>query len=302
MDHGEARLVLTGAQMSDCRRREAAVRLLAEQRIATLAPATALSVRVGLGHALAGISAFCTPSTDEARAMSDDAVERGLFPSDAGVRAPQALAWLSLADERLARSPGGLLRGLTSLGTTHTEALAERWVSRPTVFDVLRETTRTEGSPSLGLHDLLLGIAETRAARLSGGGQAWSIPWPSRPRRLAAPTAVEPLGMAVVEVRTEGAPDAARLRVEVEWEEHALFRAVAVKLARSGTIVGTTPMAALRKQGGAQRTLEDLSGVASVRIVLVNLGDPAPTFDFHSLGREPHGYLVTVADASPADQ
>jgi hypothetical protein len=86
------------------------------------------------------------------------------------------------------------------------------------------------------------------------------------------------------------------LRVEIEWEEHALFRWAFVKLDASGRELGRVVIPTTERATEAHMTLVDLDGVDRILLVGVNVGDPAYAFDPDDEVWEPHGWLVTVAE------
>ena len=104
-----------------------------------------------------------------------------------------------------------------------------------------------------------------------------------------------PTGSSYVVIHREGAKPGARLRVEIVWEEHALFRWAFVKLDREGHEIGRVPIAAKERATEAQMTLVDLDGVDRVLLVGTNVGDPAYAFDPDEAAWEPHSWLLTVA-------
>jgi len=124
----------------------------------------------------------------------------------------------------------------------------------------------------------------------------WDLPWPDRPRRIAPRAPVMPTGASYVVVRCAGARPGARLRVEIDWEEHALFRWTLVKQNAQGRELGRVPIATTDRATTAGMTLVGLDGVDRVLLVGVNAGDPAYAFDPDEEVWEPHGWLVTLAE------
>jgi hypothetical protein len=222
-----------------------------------------------------------------------------------------SLVWWRL-DWAYARAPGGLVLATWALAPTMTPVGARRWAHEPDVFDVLRASFKDRLSTGSTIHDLFLDVAIARAFMGSADdglhapetrslGDAarvpldWDLPWPSAPKRVAPRIPVAPSGASYLVIRREGAPPGARLRVEIAWEEHALFRWALVKLDGRGRELGRVPIPAKERATEAQMTLVDLDGVDRILLVGVNAGDPAYAFDPDEAVWEPHGWLVTVA-------
>lgn len=222
-----------------------------------------------------------------------------------------ALVWWRL-DWAYARAPGGLVLATWALAPTTTPLGARRWSHEPDVFDVLRASFKDRLSTGSTIHDLFLDVAVARAFMGAADdglhapetrsiGEAarvpldWDLPWPTTPKRVAPRTPVAPSGASYLVIRRQGAPPGARLRVEIAWEEHALFRWALVKLDGAGRELGRVPIAAKERATEAQMTLVDLDGVDRILLVGANVGDPAYAFDPDEVVWEPHGWLVTVA-------
>jgi hypothetical protein len=216
-------------------------------------------------------------------------------------------------DWAFGRSPGGLVSASWALHPTMTPLGKARWYSEPDTFDVLRTTFKGAMSTGGTVHDLWLDFGVARAflgsaddgihlPELRSLGDAarvpidWDIPWPARPRRLAARTPVHPTGAGYLVIHHDGARPGARLRVEVEWEEHALFRWALVKLDAGGRELGRVVIPTTERATQAQMTLVDLDGVDRIMLVGVNVGDPAYGFDPDDEVWEPHGWIVTLAE------
>lgn len=222
-----------------------------------------------------------------------------------------ALVWWRL-DWAYARAPAGLVLASWALAPTTTPIGARRWAHEPDTFDVLRESFKDRLSTGSTLADLLLDVAVARAFMGSADdglhapetrplGDAarvpldWDLPWPAQPKRVAPRVPVAPTGASYLVVRRAGAPPGSRLRVEIAWEEHALFRWALVKLDAAGRELGRVPIPTRERATEAQMTLVDLDRVDRVLLVGVNAGDPAYAFDPDEVVWEPHGWLVTVA-------
>lgn len=220
--------------------------------------------------------------------------------------------WARL-DWAFGRSPGSIVPASWALHPTMTPIGALRWVNEPDTFDVLRMTFKGALSSGSTVHDLWLdfGVARSFLGSADDGfhlpelrtlGDAarvpidWEIPWPTKARRLAQRAPTYPTGASYLVIRHANAKPGARLRAEIEWEEHALFRWAFVKLDASGRELGRVVIPTTERATQAQMTLVDLDAVDRVMLVGVNVGDPAYAFDPDDDVWEPHGWLVTVAE------
>lgn len=212
-----------------------------------------------------------------------------------------AFLFWSYVDRRFSRSPFGIVRALWALGPTTTPLGSARWNDEPDAFDILRTTFKDVLFTGSKLADLLLDAAVDRA-RLGPGGDDvtpatfdWDVPWPSSPRRFAPRAPVEPTGSSYVSIRRDGAPEDANLRVEITWEEHALFRWALVKIDENGAEIGRVVIPTTERATSAQLTLTNFGKAKRVLLVGVNVGDPAYAFDPNDEVWEPHGWLATLA-------
>jgi len=220
-------------------------------------------------------------------------------------------AWL---DDTFGTTPGGFPVALLALTPTKSQTVAARFEAEPDAFDVLRASMKDALSTGSSFEDVLLAFAVARSFFGSADDgihlfesrpllanalvrKDWQIPWPSTPRRLSSPYALSPTGSSLVVVDTRDAPKGARLRVEIEWEEHAKMRWSAVKVDREGRKRAAIPIAAYDKAVEAQGTLTELDGVAWVYVVGVAVGEPFVPIDPDDGSWEPHGYLLTLAEA-----
>jgi len=310
----------------------AVARAIARAALLRSAPATSEAVARGQTEYLAELVAPCSlafraVAVSAFQSMPDRAVSdaRAFEPApsaedDAPVvrdRASRAFAdgtavfWRRV-DWAYGAKPGAVIMASWALSTTRTDVGSARWHDEPDAFDVLRESFKGALSTGSTLGDLLLDVAVARAfvgsaddglhvpelRTLGDAGRVpldWDLPWPATPRRLAPRAPVAPTGASYITIRLAGAPRGARLRVELSWEEHALFRWALVKLDASGRELGRVPIAARERATEAQMTLVDLEGVDRVLLVGTNVGDPAYRFDPDDEVWEPHGFLVTLA-------
>jgi hypothetical protein len=226
-----------------------------------------------------------------------------------------ALFWGRI-DWAYGRGPGSIITASWALAPTMTDVGAKRWHDEPDAFDVLRVSFKGALSTGSTIHDLLLDTSiarafmgsaedglhqpETRtlgdAARVSVD---WDLPWPKEPKRLAPRAPVHPTGASYLVVHRAGAPPGARLRVEIVWEEHALFRWAFVKLDANGRELGRVVIPTRERATEAQMTLVDLDSADRIMLVGVNVGDPSYRFDPDDEVWEPHGWLVTIAEEKP---
>jgi len=251
-------------------------------------------------------------ATESGRGPEDAELDAGTLASSSARFAEGAALFWRRIDWAYGARPGALVMASWALSPTRTDVGASRWHDEPDAFDVLRESFKGALFTGSTLHDLVLDVAVARAFAGSADdglhlpetrtlGDAarvtvdWDLPWPSKPRRLAPRAPVAPTGASYVVVRHAGAPPGARLRVEIEWEEHALFRWAFVKLDASGRELGRVPIPTRERAREAQMTLVDLDGVDRVLLVGANVGDPAYRFDPDDEVWEPHGWLVTIA-------
>jgi hypothetical protein len=223
-----------------------------------------------------------------------------------------ASAFYDWLDETRGIAPGAVLRALWALSATSTSAGQPEWHNEPDTFDVLSATFADPNAPRLGYDALLLDFAVARAvpvaenirpwpsgkalARVAPVSADWDLPWPAQPRAVLPRRVIEPTGVGLVRVRTQGRRDNARLRVELLWEEHARLRVALVRVGPNGAFLGRNDLpVAHRKDTQAQMTLVNLEGAESVFVVLMNAGDTAFTFDPDDEAWEGHGYMLTLA-------
>jgi len=254
------------------------------------------------------------------RAVCDArAFEVGTSPDDARSASRASDAFMEGAalfwgriDWAFGRAPASIVMASWALAPTMTDVGAKRWHDEPDAFDVLRVSFKNALSTGSTLDDLLLDSAIARAfmgssddslhqlpTRTLGDGARvpfdWDLPWPVKPKRVAPRAAVYPSGASYLVIHRGGAPPGSRLRVEIAWEEHALFRWAFVKLDARGRELGRVAIPTRERATEAQMTLVDLDGVDRIMLVGVNAGDPSYRFDPDDEVWEPHGWLVTLA-------
>lgn len=221
-----------------------------------------------------------------------------------------AMAFWARLDWAFGRSPGRIVTASWALHPTMTPVGAARWWNEPDTIDVLRVTFKGAFTVISTVDDLWLdfGVARAFLGAADDGAHApelrtlgegarvpldWDISWPEKPRRLAQKIPVAPLGASYLSIKAR--PDK-RLRVEIEWEDHSLFRWAFVKVDATGRELGRIPIPIRDRATEAQMTLVDLAGVDHVLLVGVNVGDPAYAFDPDDAVWEPHGWVVTLAE------
>jgi hypothetical protein len=222
-----------------------------------------------------------------------------------------ALFWGRI-DWAFGRAPASIVMASWALAPTTTEVGAKRWHDEPDAFDVLRVSFKNALSTGSTLDDLLLDAAVARAfmgasddglhqlpTRTLGDGARvpfdWELPWPTKPKRVAPRASVYPSGASYLMIHRDGAAKGSRLRVEIAWEEHALFRWAFVKLDARGRELGRVPIPTRERATETQMTLVDLDNVDRILLVGVNAGDPSYRFDPDDEIWEPHAWLVTLA-------
>lgn len=332
VDRAGAFTVLDADVPSGCALDQLVARAIARASLYRVAPAIDEATATAQTTYLAGLVAPCfdAPQRDAARTFQAHP-ERAVTSAHAGDDAAVAWSWRprltrgsrlfaegaslfwARIDGAFGRAPGGIVRATWALAPTMTPLGAPRWNDEPDPFDVLRVSFDGALSSGSKLADLLLDVAVARAFMGSAddgrhapetralGDDArvaldWELPWPKAPRRIAPRAPVEPTGSSYVVIRRSGARPDARLRVEITWEEHALFRWVIVKRDARGADIGRVPIPTTERATDAQLTLADLGDAESLLLVGVNAGDPAYTFDPDDEVWEPHGWLLTVAE------
>ncbi|MDB4940767.1 MAG: hypothetical protein JWP97_301 [Labilithrix sp.] len=263
--------------------------------------------------------AFAAPAVAAFQQHPERAVcdARGADPAaqDAAFQAGAALFWRRI-DWAYGRGPGSMIMASWALAPTRTDVPSFRWHDEPDVFDVLRVSFKGALGTGSTLDDLLLDTAVARAflgaaedglhapeTRALGEAASitpdWDLPWPTSPRRVAPRAPVAPTGMSVLRIAHAGAAPDARLRVEIAWEEHALFRWALVRVDAQGHELGRVAVPTRQRATETQMTLVDLAGVDHVLLVGTNVGDPSYRFDPDDEAWEPHGWLVTLAEERP---
>lgn len=309
---------LVDGRLDGCMRDLEIARQLARAIGARMAPSTDEgSARGGAGY-LARLAVPCAigmiDGVDVAQAHSERTLV-ATMPLEAPrfvrpVADGSALFWWWL-DDAFGRIPGGMVAATWALTATRTPAGENRWAGEPDGWDVLRHTFKGALTTGSTLDDLLVDFAVARAqagdladdqhfvesTTLGAAARVaidWDIPWPAAPRRLASPRALGPMGASYVRVSRAGAPPGSRLRVELEWENHARMRWVAVRLGPDGRERSRVLVGSHDRTTEANLSLAELDAADAVLLVGVNCGDWKP-FDPDDRDWQPHGWLLTVA-------
>jgi hypothetical protein len=330
IDRARAFTVLDANVRAGCRLDALVAREIARADLARVAPGTAEGIARAQTTYLAQLMVPCAfgleadaaevfQSRPERSVCDARAFEVGTTPDEArtATRASDAfmegaaLFWGRI-DWAFGRAPASIVMASWALAPTMTDVGSKRWHDEPDAFDVLRVSFKGALSTGSTLDDLLLDSAVARAfmgsaddglhqmpTRTLGDGARvpldWDLPWPTKPKRVAPRAAVYPGGASYLVIHRGAAPPGARLRVEVAWEEHALFRWAFVKLDAQGRELGRVPIPTRERATEAQMTLVDLDGVDRIMLVGVNAGDPSYRFDPDDEIWEPHAWLVTLA-------
>ncbi len=332
VDRAGAFTVLDADVPSGCALDQLTARAIARASLYRVAPATDEATALAQTTYLASLVAPCfdAPQRDAVRTFQKHP-ERAVTSLHAGDVAPVAPTWRprltrenllhaegaslfwARIDGAFGRAPGGIVRAAWALSPTMTPLGAPRWDDEPDAFDVLRVSFDGALSHGSKLADLFLDVAVARAFMGSADDGAhavetrgfgddarialdWDLPWPTTPRRVAPRAPVEPTGASYVVIRRNGARPDARLRVEITWEEHALFRWAIVKRDARGAEIGRVVIPTTERATDAQWTLADFGGAESLLLVGINAGDPAYAFDPDDDVWEPHGWLLTIAE------
>jgi hypothetical protein len=299
-DRGAAFALVDGRLGPGCALDVAVTRAIAEAIRVGASPATDAGSARAEVEVIARLASPCGLPRDVADDAGADAADFQRHPertlidpsSDSFDRGASAFfAWL---DAAFAREPAGLLGALWSLAPTKTPADAWRWSPTPTGLDVLRVSLQRPAPAGNPLEDLWVRFATERALAPPPVRDAWHIPWPDRPRRLASPEPVSPTGASYVVVDHTGAPPGAKLRVEAEWEDYGRMRWVILKIDASGAVIATLPVTSLDRATHTSMTVESLDGVDRLVVVGVNVGSTEHPFDPDQGEWEPHGWLLTL--------
>ncbi len=271
----------------------AVARAVARGALWRAAPATDEGTARAEAEMLARLATACSTPDDDSAFQSQP--ERTLVdPASASFDRGASLffEWL---DARFGRQPGALIAGLPALTPTRTPPDAARWSADPNAFDVLRVSLKDALWAGSTLDDVFVRFAVDRYLTLSPAPRpAWQIPWPSTARRLASPVPPAPTGASYILVSREGAPAAAKLRVEAQWEDYGRMRWAVVKMDAAGKALAQMVVPSLDRGTTASLTVEGLEAAQGVLVVGVNVGSTEHPFHPAQTEWEPHGWLLTL--------
>lgn len=167
------------------------------------------------------------------------------------------------------------------------------------VFAVLRENTKdaffsgstfVDAAAAFGLEQFFPAVAQAVAP------PQWDIEWPEAPRALALRDPLAPLGSAAIRIRTPaGRP--AKLRIEAVWEQHAELRIAVVAVDERSQVLQKAWIPTRARIADAAFTFDDVPGAHAVVLVLTSAGDPFAPLSADQTSFEPHGAVVTLAEA-----
>jgi hypothetical protein len=273
------------------------------------------AVRESNAAYLAELVAPCAEVTSSSIDDFQSHPERALYHAGPAEDLGQSLLFPWYLDVELGRgAPGSVPLALAAIGTQTTlPAHAAVWDNEPDLFDVLRSTLASKEPPAK-LDDLLTDFAVTRlfvGARDDGlhfpeaestGALGsirfdWRLPFATLPRRVTSERPIEPTGATYVFVDLSRAPAGARLAFRMEWEAPVVFRWALVRIRTDGSEASRVLVTPEQKSTSAEKSVEDLDGLAGIVAVGINVGDlrPSEPFDPDAKPYESHGYLLTVS-------
>ncbi len=276
----------------------AAARAVAQGSLLAAAPSTPAGLGLAESEQLARLATPCAAS-EEAMAAFQSEPERTLVDGTSPDFARGAAAFFEWLDATFARSPGALVPALWALTPTSASADSSAHQAGATAFDVLATSLRGALASDSTLDEVFVGFAVARASAWPPVQFAWDLPWPTRARRLVAPTPVSPTGASYIEISHAGAPPGARMRLEMEWEDYARMRWVALKFDGRGAVLAQIHVTSPDRATQAALTLEGLDGIDRVVMVGVNVGSTEHKFSPAQGEWEPHGWLLTIEGLAP---
>lgn len=295
IDRGRAFSTLDRRMRAGCNLDAAAFTTLARASLYRAAPATEEGTAIAQLEALRELAVPCASNADGVDTFQTHADLAFSDPHAGETFARGGAMFWTWLDRSFGRAPGILVTTTWALHPSITPFPNARWINEPDTFDVLRLTFKGALSTNNKVDDLWLDFAVARALDPARVPLSWDIPWPTKPRRLAPLRPVAPTGASYILVHHAGAPAGARLRVEAEWEQHALFLFALVKLDANGHEIGRVPIPTRERATEAQMSLVVPPEAESILIVAMNAGDPAVALDADDDVLEPHGFTVTVA-------
>lgn len=283
----------------------AVARVLAEGLLLGLDPTVGDGILGMQSSYLARLAAPCVAAEADAIDRAQRAPERALASWPRGALAGSLLFPWYLDDGFGRDSRGGVMTALLCLGATHASPEAGLPVDEPDAFDALR---RAAADRERTLDDLLLDFAVARAfvgARSDGAhleatelfgdfGRVrfeWLIPFDSLPRRLGPGRRLEPTGASYLWLDRPVPEAVGGVLAHAVWESGLVLRWALVKVDAQGQELGRVIDAGTYGRHEAQLTIDDLTGVAGVLVVVTYVGS-----DDRSHPYDPDDPVAELAD------
>jgi hypothetical protein len=277
----------------------AVARAVAQGSLLASAPATAKGLGLAETEELARLAAPCGVFDENARVFQAEP-ERTLFDGSSPAFARGGAAFFEWLDAKFGRAPGALVPAIWALTPGRSDVQGTGTHADATVFDVLAKSLHGAAFASDStLDEVFVGFAVARAVMWPPVRTAWEVPWPERPRRLVSPTPVSPTAASYVVIHREAAPRGSRLRLEMEWEDYARMRWVALKLGSSGAILAQIHVSSPNLATQAALTLDALDDTDRVVVVGVNVGSTEHALEPAQDEWEPHGWMLTIEGMGP---
>jgi hypothetical protein len=281
-----------------CRLDFALARAIAEGSLRREAPATDLADARAQSEELARLATPCTPEGEDDAAFQADPWRCLLDPSSESFDRGASL-FVRWVDSTFGSEPGAVVVGGWALAPTRTEPRARRWSAAPTTFDVLRTSLPGAIGRETTFDDVLVKFALARASIAPRPALTWSLPWPTRPRRITPTQPIAPTGVSYVRVDHRDVARGAKLRLEAQWEDYERMRWVVLKRDAAETTLSELVVTSTEHGTAASMTIEQLDGVDHILIVAQNLGSTEHPFNPDQGEWESHGWLLTL-EGQPA--
>jgi hypothetical protein len=281
-----------------CLLEKAVARAIAQGSLLASAPSTAKGLGIAENEQLARLATPCAAFDDSAPEFQAEP-ERTIVDGSSPVFARGGAAFFEWLDATFARAPGALVPATWALTPGYSDVQGTHTRADATAFDILATSLRGAFASDATLDELFVGFAVARAVMWPPVRTAWELPWPVRPRRLVSPTPVSPTGASYVVVHRDAAPRGARLRLEMEWEDYARMRWVALKVDSSGKILAQIRISSPNLATRAALTLDALDDTDRVVVVGVNVGSTEHAFSPAQGEWEPHGWMLTIEGTGP---
>jgi hypothetical protein len=208
-------------------------------------------------------------------------------------------------DEHRGQGFGAIVPALLSMAIEHRGVVVPavddelgpaHFHDETSVFDVLGATMKDGGA---SLDELLLDVAVARGLEAHGPALEWDVLASSLPRRLAVRRPIDPTGTTYLRVVLDTLPKGGGFDFDLEWEQGARFVWRVVKLDAAGKVVGEVRPPVLETARKFTLDVRALTGVKTVLLVGVQVGDPhKPWRPAEPLGYG-HAYEVGIFAATP---